>query len=73
MVKVSSPHGSIELPAYVSASLHPGVVAIPTGQRYAPYQIGRYVAAPSTTQNPVALLPPAPRRPPAAPSTSARG
>ena len=34
------------------------MVAIPTGQRYAPYQIGRYVAAPSTAQNPVALLPP---------------
>ena len=58
LVKVSSPHGAIELPAYVSESLHPGVVAIPTGQRYAPYQIGRYVAAPSTSQNPVALLAP---------------
>jgi molybdopterin-containing oxidoreductase family iron-sulfur binding subunit len=58
VVKVSSPHGSIELPAYVSTSLHPGAVAIPTGQRYAPYQLGRYVAAPSTAQNPVALLPP---------------
>jgi molybdopterin-containing oxidoreductase family iron-sulfur binding subunit len=59
LVRVTSPHGSIELPAYVSASLHPGAVAIPTGQRYAPYQIGRYVAAPATPQNPVALLPPA--------------
>ncbi len=58
VVKVTSPHGSIELPAYVSTSLHPGVVAIPTGQRYAPYHLGRYVAAPSTTQSPVALLPP---------------
>jgi molybdopterin-containing oxidoreductase family iron-sulfur binding subunit len=58
LVKVSSPHGSIELPAYVSATLHPGAVAIPVGQRYAPYHLGRYVAAPSTGQNPVALLPP---------------
>jgi molybdopterin-containing oxidoreductase family iron-sulfur binding subunit len=58
LVKVSSPHASIELPAYLSASLHPGTVAIPVGQRYAPYHIGRYVAAPSTAQNPVALLPP---------------
>jgi molybdopterin-containing oxidoreductase family iron-sulfur binding subunit len=58
LVKVSSPQGSIELPAYVSSSLHPGVVAIPTGQRYAPYHLGRYVAAPPTAQNPVALLAP---------------
>jgi molybdopterin-containing oxidoreductase family iron-sulfur binding subunit len=58
LVKVSSPQGSIELPAYVSSSLHPGVVAIPTGQRYAPYHLGRYVGAPPTAQNPVALLPP---------------
>ncbi len=72
VVKVSSPHGSIELPAYVSTSLHPGVVAIPTGQRYAPYQLGRYVAAPSTTQNPVALLPLARKLPPAGPCISAR-
>jgi molybdopterin-containing oxidoreductase family iron-sulfur binding subunit len=57
VVKVTSPHGAIELSAYVSASLHPGVVAIPVGQRYAPYQVGRYVAAPTTGLNPVALLP----------------
>jgi anaerobic selenocysteine-containing dehydrogenase/Fe-S-cluster-containing dehydrogenase component len=57
VVRVSSPHGSIELPAYVSTSLHPGVVAVPIGQRYAPYQLGRYTAAPPTGQNPVALLP----------------
>ena len=57
VVKVSSPNGAVELPAYVSTSLHPNVVAIPTGQRYAPYQLGRYVGAPPTSQNPVALLP----------------
>jgi anaerobic selenocysteine-containing dehydrogenase/Fe-S-cluster-containing dehydrogenase component len=57
VVRVSSPHGSIELPAYVSTALHPGVVAVPIGQRYAPYQLGRYTAPPPTGQNPVALLP----------------
>jgi molybdopterin-containing oxidoreductase family iron-sulfur binding subunit len=60
VVRVSSPQGAIELSAYVSSSLHPGVVAIPVGQRYAPYHIGRYVAAPATSLNPVALLPGSP-------------
>jgi len=55
VVRVSSPHGAIELPAWVSATLHPGAVAIPIGHRYAPYH-ARYVAPPATTLNPVALL-----------------
>ena len=42
------PHGAIEVPAYVSASMHPGAVAIPIGHRYAPYQLGLATcAAPS--------------------------
>ncbi|MEK7363569.1 MAG: molybdopterin-dependent oxidoreductase [candidate division NC10 bacterium] len=40
LVKVASPHGAIELPAYVSESLHPGAVAIPIGQGHTAY--GRY-------------------------------
>ena len=56
VVRVSSPHGAIELPAYVSASLHPSAVAIPIGHRYAPYH-ARYVAGSPTPMNPVALLP----------------
>jgi molybdopterin-containing oxidoreductase family iron-sulfur binding subunit len=62
VVRVKSPHGEIELPAYVSASLHPQAVAIPMGHRYAPYHVrnGRYVTATSTATNPVALLAPTP-------------
>ncbi len=57
VVRVTSPHGAVELPAYVSASLHPGAVAIPIGHRYAPYHLRqKYVAAPPTAMNPVALL-----------------
>jgi molybdopterin-containing oxidoreductase family iron-sulfur binding subunit len=32
IVKLTSPHGSIELPAYPSESLHPGAVAVAMGQ-----------------------------------------
>jgi molybdopterin-containing oxidoreductase family iron-sulfur binding subunit len=62
VVRVASPHGAVELPAYVSASIHPKAVAIPIGHRYAPYHVrnGRYVTAPSTPTNPVALLAPTP-------------
>src|SRR5713226_8632765 len=56
VVKVSSPYGAIELPAYVSPTLHGQAVAIPIGHRYAPYHVPRYVAAPRTPANPVALL-----------------
>ena len=62
VLRVSSPHGTVELPAYVSASIHPKAVAIPIGHRYAPYHLrnGRYVTPTSTPLNPVALLSPTP-------------
>jgi molybdopterin-containing oxidoreductase family iron-sulfur binding subunit len=56
VVRVTSPHGAIELPAYVSDTLHPQAVAIPIGQHYAPYQVGRYVPRVGA-MNPMALLP----------------
>jgi anaerobic selenocysteine-containing dehydrogenase/Fe-S-cluster-containing dehydrogenase component len=56
VVKVTSPYGAIELPAYPRPGLHPKAVAIPIGHRYARYHVPRYVGAPPTTQNPVALL-----------------
>jgi molybdopterin-containing oxidoreductase family iron-sulfur binding subunit len=56
VVRVTSPHGAIELPAYVSASLHPRAVAIPIGHRYAPYH-DRYVTRAPTSMNPLTLLP----------------
>jgi molybdopterin-containing oxidoreductase family iron-sulfur binding subunit len=31
VVRVGTPHGQVELPAYLSETLHPGAVAIPTG------------------------------------------
>ncbi|MBI1846332.1 MAG: 4Fe-4S dicluster domain-containing protein [Candidatus Rokubacteria bacterium] len=69
VVKVSSPHGAIELPAYVSPTLHPAAVAIPIGHRYAPYftrllasrgpngSTMPYVQEAPTSMNPMALLP----------------
>ena len=60
VVKVTSPHGAIEVPAYPRPGLHPRAVAIPIGHRYAAYHVPRYVGAAPTTQNPVALLPGAP-------------
>jgi len=59
VVKLTSPHGAIELPAYISESLHPDAVAVPLGHRYAPYHVPRYVTAPPTSMNPAVLLPPA--------------
>jgi molybdopterin-containing oxidoreductase family iron-sulfur binding subunit len=56
VLRVASPHGAVELPAYPRPGLHPRAVAIPIGHRYAPYHAPRYVGAPATTQNPVALL-----------------
>src|SRR5438876_8062942 len=57
MLAVKSPHGGLELPAYISPTLHPGTVAIPLGHRYSPYQRPRYVAADRRSLNPMALLP----------------
>jgi molybdopterin-containing oxidoreductase family iron-sulfur binding subunit len=60
VVRVTSPHGAIELPAYPSPSIHPGAVAIPIGHRYAPYHVRlKYVPA-LAGGNPMALLPAAP-------------
>src|SRR5256886_12067767 len=56
VVRLTSPYGSIELPAYVSPTLHPRAVAVPIGHRYAPYHTPRYVTAPAGSRNPVALL-----------------
>ena len=66
VVRVASPHGAIDLPAYPSATIDPGSVAIPIGHRYAPYHLAAggfgsresrpYVPAPPTPTNPVALL-----------------
>jgi molybdopterin-containing oxidoreductase family iron-sulfur binding subunit len=56
VLRVTSPHGAIELPAWVSTTLHPDAVAIPIGHRYAPYH-RRYVDAPRTSMNPMVLLP----------------
>ena len=58
VLKVTSPFGAIDLPAYVSPSIHPKAVAIPIGHRYAPYHVPRYVAAAPTSMNPMTLLPP---------------
>jgi molybdopterin-containing oxidoreductase family iron-sulfur binding subunit len=56
VLRVTSPQGSIELPAYVSSTLHPKAAAVPIGHRYAPFH-ARYVNAPPTSMNPLALLP----------------
>jgi molybdopterin-containing oxidoreductase family iron-sulfur binding subunit len=63
VVRVSSPHGAIELPAYVSPTIEPRSVAIPIGHRYAPFHLAPgkhgsrpYIAPPPSSMNPVALL-----------------
>src|SRR5881296_383252 len=57
MLAVKSPQGSLELPAYISPTLHPATVAIPLGHRYAPYQRPRYVGTDPRSLNPMAILP----------------
>ena len=57
MLAVKSPQGTLELPAYISTTLHPSAVAIPMGHRYAPYQRPRYVAADPRSLNPMDILP----------------
>jgi len=60
VVRVTSPHGAIEVAAYLSPSIHPGAVAIPIGHHYAPYHVRlKYVPA-SAPGNPMVLLPAAP-------------
>src|SRR5947209_8191370 len=57
MIAVKSPQGTLELPAYISPTLHPSAVAIPMGHRYTPYQRPRYVAADPRSLNPMDILP----------------
>ena len=57
VVRVTSPHGAIEVPAYLSPSLHPGAVAIPIGHHYAPYHVRLKYVPGSGPGNPMALLP----------------
>ncbi|TMQ17007.1 MAG: 4Fe-4S dicluster domain-containing protein [Candidatus Rokuibacteriota bacterium] len=58
VVRVASPHGAIEVPAYLSPTIHPGAVAIPIGHRYAPYHVRlKYVQPTADVTNPMALLP----------------
>jgi molybdopterin-containing oxidoreductase family iron-sulfur binding subunit len=56
VVRVTSPHGAIELPAYLSPTLHPRAVAIPIGHRYAPYYHRLKYVTPAPPMNPMALL-----------------
>jgi anaerobic selenocysteine-containing dehydrogenase/Fe-S-cluster-containing dehydrogenase component len=60
LVVVTSPHGRVELPAYPVETLHPGAVAVATGQGHA--YPGAYAQARglNTGANPVALLGAAP-------------
>lgn len=54
VVRVTSPYGRIEAPAYLYPGVRPDVVAIPLGQGHEAY--GRY--ARNVGVNPLALLPP---------------
>src|SRR5262249_20022739 len=53
VVGVTSPHGRIELPVYVSEGLHPAAAAIPLGLGHSEY--GRFARA--VGQSPLGLLP----------------
>ncbi len=53
VVRLASPHGRLELPAYVSETLHPGVVAVPLGLGHSEY--GPFARA--VGQSPLGLLP----------------
>jgi molybdopterin-containing oxidoreductase family iron-sulfur binding subunit len=57
LIAVKSTQGSVELPAYISPTLHPSAVAIPMGHRYTPYQRPRYLAADARSLNPMDVLP----------------
>jgi molybdopterin-containing oxidoreductase family iron-sulfur binding subunit len=57
VVTVTSPHGAIEVPAYLSPTIHPGAVAIPIGHHYAPYHVRLKYVPTSAPTNPMALLP----------------
>src|SRR5207302_8252698 len=57
MIAVKSAQGTLELPAYISPTLHHSAVAIPMGHRFTPYQRPRYVAADPRSLNPMDILP----------------
>src|SRR6267142_2569544 len=57
MLAIKSPQGSLELPAYISPTLHPSAVAIPMGHRYTLYQRPRYVGTDPRSLNPMEILP----------------
>ena len=59
VVKLTSPYGSIELPAYPSESLHPGAVAVPIGQGHTHGANATERGAPRGA-SPIALLTPEP-------------
>jgi len=63
LLRVTSEHGSFELPAHLNEELHPEAVAVPLGQGHTAY--GRY--AEGKGANPLAALPPQ-----AQPGTGAR-
>ncbi len=60
IVKLTSPHGSIDLPAYPSESIHPGAVAVAMGQGH--NYAGEYARQRGVNAgaNPIVLLGPAP-------------
>ncbi len=53
LVQLTSEYGTIEVPAYITAGIKPGTVAVPLGQGHQEY--GRY--ARGNGANPIALLP----------------
>jgi molybdopterin-containing oxidoreductase family iron-sulfur binding subunit len=54
MVRVASPHGSIDAPAYVHPGAIPGVVSMPIGDGHSHY--GRYASGRGA--NPLSILAP---------------
>jgi anaerobic selenocysteine-containing dehydrogenase len=54
VVRVSSPHGAVDLPVYVYPAIRPDTVAIPIGQGHS--DCGRYARDRGT--NPMALVGP---------------
>lgn len=55
LVRVESPHGSLEAPAYVHPAAIPGVVSMAVGQGH--YHFGRYAS--NRGANPISILAPA--------------
>jgi molybdopterin-containing oxidoreductase family iron-sulfur binding subunit len=58
VVRLTSPHGAIDVPAYLSPTIHPAAVAVPIGHHYSPYHLRlKYVPAAGGPTNPMILLP----------------